>query len=80
MDQPRSSGHASPSPQLPRVITVPLERLLTVADVAGICQVSRATVYAWVAAGQLKPVDLPARKTRFRRRDVAAFLGEEKSE
>jgi excisionase family DNA binding protein len=63
-----------------RASTAALEPLLTVADVAAICQVSRATVYAWVAAGQLKPVDLPARKTRFRRRDVAAFLGEEVSE
>jgi excisionase family DNA binding protein len=62
------------------MLTAPLEPLLTVADVAAICRVSRATVYAWVAAGQLKPVDLPARKTRFRRRDVAAFLGEEVSE
>lgn len=56
---------------------LPIEPLLTVSDVAAILQVSRAAVYALVAAEKLPTVDVGLRKTRFRRRDVLAFLGEE---
>jgi excisionase family DNA binding protein len=57
--------------------TPPIEPLLSVADVAEILQVSKATVYALVKDGRLRPVDIGVRKTRFRRTDVERFIGEE---
>lgn len=57
--------------------TETLVPLLTVADVAEILKVSRATVYSLVKDGRLRPVDLGLRKTRFRRADVQRFIGEE---
>jgi excisionase family DNA binding protein len=56
-----------------------LEPLLTVQDVAELLQVSRAAVYALVKAKKIPTVDVGLRKTRFRRSDLAAFIGEDDS-
>jgi excisionase family DNA binding protein len=52
-----------------------LEPLLTVGDVAALLRVSKGTVYGLVRSGDLSPVPLPIRKTRFRRADVMSLLG-----
>lgn len=59
-----------------RTESLPIEPLLDVHDVMAICKVSRATVYGWVKSGVLKPINLPVRKTRFRRSDVLEFIGD----
>jgi excisionase family DNA binding protein len=51
-----------------------LAALLTVQDVAELLGVSRATVYGLVKNGDLQPVKLPLRKTRFREEDIAALI------
>jgi excisionase family DNA binding protein len=51
-----------------------LDPLLTVDDVARILRISRASVYTLVASGDLRPVRLPLRKTRFRRSDVEDLI------
>ena len=53
-----------------------VEPLLDVATVASILGVARSTVYQLVKSGKLEPVALPVRKTRFRQRDILAFIGE----
>jgi excisionase family DNA binding protein len=60
--------------------TSPIPSLLSVADVAEILGVKRSTVYSLVRDGKLTPVDLPVRKTKFRKADIAAFIGEDGDE
>ncbi len=50
------------------------EQLLTVAEVASLLQVSRATVYGMVSRGELVPVALPVRKTRFTHEAIEALI------
>jgi predicted DNA-binding transcriptional regulator AlpA len=59
-----------------------LEQLVGIQDVMAVCGVSRATVDRWVAAGHLRPVQLPVangkqlgylRGLRFRVADVEAL-------
>jgi excisionase family DNA binding protein len=60
--------------QEPFSLDTPIERLLTVEDVARILGVSRAAVYAMVSRGDLTPVPLPLRKTRFARDTIERLL------
>lgn len=61
-----------PAPTL-RHLAAP-EPLLSAADVATLCGVSRRTVYAWVSDGR-GPTHLRMNGTiRFRSADVAAFM------
>jgi excisionase family DNA binding protein len=53
---------------------VPIEPLLTPTDVARILGCSRGEVYLLVNRGELTPVPLPMRKTRFRRSDIEALI------
>ena len=60
--------------QQPSSLDTPLERLLTVEDVARVLGVSKAAVYAMVSRGYLTPVPLPLRKTRFTRDSIDRLL------
>jgi excisionase family DNA binding protein len=60
--------------QQPFSLDTPFERLLTVDDVARILGVSKAAVYAMVSRGDLTPVPLPLRKTRFTRHTIDQLL------
>jgi predicted DNA-binding transcriptional regulator AlpA len=58
-----------------------IEQLVDIKAVMAACGVSRATVDRWVAAGHLRPVQLPTangighlRRLRFRPEDVAALI------
>src|SRR5207253_2253123 len=55
-----------------------MRRLLTVEDVAAICQVSRRTVFEWVRSAGLPRAPLPGRVLRFHQEDVESFLGGQK--
>lgn len=48
--------------------------LLTVDEVAGRCGVSRRTVFAWVAAGDLTVVRLGRRVVRVRQADLDSMI------
>jgi excisionase family DNA binding protein len=54
---------------------MPDEDLLTPAEVADLCRVSKPTVFRWVEAGDLEAIRLGKRVIRFRRADVDRFLG-----
>lgn len=48
--------------------------LLTPAEVAGLCRVTKTTVFRWVADGELAAVRLGKRVVRFHRDDVDRFI------
>ena len=48
--------------------------LLTAAEVADLCRVTKTTVFRWVAAGDLEALRLGARVIRFRRTDLDRFI------
>ena len=51
------------------------EKLLTINDVAALCQVSSKTVRRWITAGELPAAQLGA-QWRIRPRDVDLFIHE----
>jgi len=61
--------------------STPLSPLLTVAEVAAILKVSKASVYALIANDQLHPIHIGTgdqrTRLRFRQADIAVFIGEE---
>lgn len=57
----------------PSTVAAPLEALLSVGQVAEICQVSDRTVRRWIADGQL-PVCRLGRSVRIRPADLAAMI------
>lgn len=61
--------------------TPALEPLLTVAEVAAILKISKGSVYALHAAGQLPAISISVgtqrSRLRFRQADIARFIGEE---
>lgn len=48
--------------------------LLTPAEVAGLCRVTKTTVFRWVADGDLEAIRLGKRVIRFHRAEVDRFL------
>lgn len=49
--------------------------LLTAAEVADLCRVTKTTVFRWVADGDLTAIRLGKKVVRFRRTDIDAFIG-----
>ena len=61
------------TPEVPAPVLRPGERFLTPADVAGVLQVSRATVYAFIERGELRAVRVGL-QLRVAPGEVQAFL------
>jgi excisionase family DNA binding protein len=56
---------------------LPVEQLLTPAEVAGLCKVSRRTVYSWIERGEFKDDDvfkLGTNQVRVTTSGLAKFL------
>jgi excisionase family DNA binding protein len=53
--------------------------LLTPAEVAGLCRVTKTTVFRWVADGEINAIRLGKRVVRFHRADVDRFISKEAS-
>jgi excisionase family DNA binding protein len=56
------------------VVTKDLERLLTVSEVAEVCQCGQETVRRWLRTGKLVGITLPGGSYRIRREDLEGML------
>lgn len=52
----------------------PDDELLTPAEVADLCKVTRTTVFRWASDGEIHAIRLGKRVVRFRRGDVEQFI------